>query len=173
MDTPPRTWVLADDRTGNVNQAIGVALALGWPFTVKDIRYRRRALLPNWLLARSATGLCRATSSPLAPPWPDLVIAAGRRSAPIARWLKARHPEAFLVQLMWPGSAADLDLIAVPEHDRVPDLRGLVRTIGAPHRITPAGLAAAAAGFAEHHAELPRPWIACLVGGRRRSFGFE
>ncbi|MBR9782202.1 MAG: nucleoside-diphosphate sugar epimerase, partial [Rhodospirillales bacterium] len=32
-------WVLADDRAGNVNQAIGVAEALAQPFKRVDIGY--------------------------------------------------------------------------------------------------------------------------------------
>ena len=30
--TAPRVWMLADDRPGNVNQALGLAEALGEPF---------------------------------------------------------------------------------------------------------------------------------------------
>jgi uncharacterized protein len=168
MTRPPRIWVLADERPGNVNQALGVAEALGWPFEVKELRFGRLARLPNLVLGRSLAGLTETSRARLVPPWPDLVIAAGRRSAPIARWLKAQNPDVFLVQLLWPGSAAGFDLIAVPEHDRAHDVSNLVRTVGAPHRITPARLARAAEAFTPLHAGLPRPWIACLVGGSSR-----
>jgi hypothetical protein len=100
------------------------------------------------------------------------VIGAGRRTAPLARWLKRRNPRAVLVQLMWPGSARDLDLIAVPEHDRVADRPGIMRTLGTPSRVTPPRLAAAAARLAPRLAGLPRPRIACLVGGARRGMPF-
>ncbi len=113
------TWVLADDRPGNANQALAVADALGWPYVTKEIRYGPLARLPNALLGASLAGLSAATRAPLAPPWPELVIGAGRRTAPVARWLKRRQPAAFLVQLMWPGSAQGLDLVAVPAHDDV------------------------------------------------------
>lgn len=168
MPRPPRVWVLADERPGNANQALGVAEALGWPFEVKKLRFGRLAGLPNLLLGRSLAGLTESSRADLAPPWPDLVIAAGRRSAPVARWLKERHPSAFLVQLMWPGSAEGFDLIAVPEHDRARAGPNLMCTLGAPHRITATRLARAAQVFAPLHADLPRPWIACLVGGSSR-----
>ncbi len=100
------------------------------------------------------------------------MIAAGRRSLPVARWLKRRQPATFLVQLMWPGSTSGLDLLAVPEHDRVADRPGLIRTRGAPHRLTPARLAEAAEALRPRLAALPRPWIACLVGGSNRRVRF-
>jgi uncharacterized protein len=168
MSRPPRVWVLADERPGNANQALGVAEALGWPFEVKKLRFGRLAKLPNLVLGCSLAGLTDPSRAALAPPWPDLVIAAGRRSAPVARWLKSRHPGAFLAQLMWPGSGRGLDLIAVPDHDRARAAPNLIRTVGPPHRITEARLAHAAEAFASLHTGLPRPWIACLVGGSSR-----
>jgi mitochondrial fission protein ELM1 len=168
----PEIWVLADGRAGHDHQALGVAEALGWPFAVRHIAYGPLAGLPNLLLGRSTRGLCAQTRSALAAPWPDLVIGAGRRTAPVARWLKRRNPGAFLVQLMWPGAARDLDLIAVPEHDRVADRPGMIRTLGTPSRVTPARLAAAAARLAPRLDDLPRPRIACLVGGTRRRMPF-
>ena len=55
--------MLADDRPGNVNQALAVAEALGWPFTVKAIRYRTLARLPDLLLGASTLGLTAASRS--------------------------------------------------------------------------------------------------------------
>jgi mitochondrial fission protein ELM1 len=169
---PPVTWVLADDRPGNANQALGVAEALGWPFTVKALRYAHLARLPNLILGASCAGSSPAARAQLQPPWPDLVIAAGRRTAPIARWLRRQSPGLFAVQLMWPGSARGLDLVAVPEHDRAPDHTAVIRTFGAPHRLTTAGLAAAAAAITGQLAAIPLPRIACLVGGSTRKRPF-
>jgi uncharacterized protein len=168
----PATWVLADGRPGHDHQALGVADALGWPFAVKAIDHGPLARLPNFLLGDSVRGLRDVTRAALVAPWPDLVIGAGRRTAPVARWLKQRNPKVFLVQLMWPGSARDLDLIAVPEHDRVADRPGMIRTLGTPGRVTPARLKAAAARLAPQLASLPHPRIACLVGGTRRRMPF-
>jgi len=164
--------VLADDRPGNVNQVLAVAEALGWPFRVKTIGYGPLAQLPNGLLGASLLGLTPAARAALVPPWPRLVIAAGRRTLPVMRWLKRRQATTFMVQLMWPGSARGLDLLAVPAHDRVADRPELIRTQGTPHRLTAERLAAAAGGLAPRLASLPRPWIACLVGGSSRRVRF-
>ncbi len=169
---PPRTWALTDDRPGNVNQVLAVAEALGWPFAIKALGFGPLARLPDALLGASVLGLTPTARALLAPPWPELVIAAGRRSLPVARWLKRRQPAAFLVQLMWPGSAKGLDLLAVPAHDRAADRPQLIHTQGVPHRLTPARLAAAAEALRPRLEGLPRPWIACLVGGSNRSVRF-
>lgn len=173
MTGSPRIWVLADDRAGNANQALGVAEALGLPFAVREIRYGLLSALPNVVLGASTLGLTQATRAALKPPWPDLVIAAGRRTAPVALWLKRRQPQAFLVQLMWPGMARGFDLIAMPEHDQRGERATLVRTLGAPHRITPERLAEAAQDFEGRVAHLPKPRIVCLVGGTSRHGRFK
>ncbi|MDH3661479.1 MAG: hypothetical protein OEU92_15860, partial [Alphaproteobacteria bacterium] len=49
-------WMLADDRPGNVNQALGLAEALGEPFVVKTVGYSQLARLPNWLLPANLSG---------------------------------------------------------------------------------------------------------------------
>jgi len=173
QDGPP-VWVLADDRTGDVAQCLGVAEALGLPFTVKTIRYRPVAALHNALRGPTLFGIRSASRRQLVAPWPRLVIACGRRTAPIARWIKGRSG-AFLTQIMdpGPGARADIDLFAIPTHDRAPlPDEQVVYMFGAPHRATPERLAAAAAEWAPRLAHLPRPWLTVAVGGctRRRDF---
>lgn len=170
MNQPLRIWVLADDRAGNVAQALGVAEALERPFEVKDIRYSPLARLPNAIQGATRLGVTPETRLALTPPWPDVVIAAGRRTAPVARWIKRQNPDALLVQIMNPGKsgADEFDLIAIPAHDcKLPsgDASNVMRTTGAPHRVTPARLAAAREVWAPRFAHLPRPLIALIVGG--------
>ena len=154
----PTVWVLTDALPGHANQALGVAEALGWPFTVKQLRYSPLARLPNGLLGDRTWGLTAAARATLTGPWPDLVIAAGRRAAPLARWLKRQKADLLLAHLMWPGSARAFDLIAVPEHDRVADRPGLIRTVGSPNRVTPARLTAAAGALRASRPTMPRCW---------------
>jgi len=164
---PASVWVLADHRPGNVNQALGIAEALGFPFTVKTIRYNALAALPNWVLGATRTHVEPALAAEIAPPWPRVVIAAGRRTAPVARYI-GRRSGAYLVQCMWPGPPCDdIDLIVVPEHDRIPDVDNTVRTVGAVNRIAPEILAADADRWRPRVAHLPRPWITLLAGGGR------
>lgn len=173
-------WVLTDDRAGNVAQALGVAEALGditgRPFTPKDIRYTPLAKLP--LQGASVLGLTGESRMTLAPPWPSLVIAAGRRTAPVARWIKRQSQgRTRTVQIMYPGrrAAADFDLIAVPRHDsELPggDPANVLRITGAPHRLTAARLAAARETWEPRLGHLKRPLIAVMVGGATHSRPF-
>lgn len=169
-------WVLADDRAGNVGQCVGVAEALGRPFAVKPIRYDRFGRLPNLVRGAGLLGVDAASRSGLMPPWPRVVIAAGRRTAPVARWIK-RQCGAFLVQIMDPGAAGrgEFDLVAVPRHDRPRPAANQLIITGAPHRVTAARLAAEAELWRSRFAHLPRPWVAVMVGGatRQRPFPVE
>lgn len=177
MSSQGDIWVLADDRAGNVGQCLGVAEALGRPFTVKSIAYDVWARLPNLVRGASLLGVAAASRAGLTAPWPRLVIAAGRRTAPVARWIK-RQSGATLVQIMDPGLGGrrDFDLIAVPRHDTC-GLTGarILPITGAPHRVTAAKLAEAAALWRDRFAALPRPWVAVIVGGdtRKRPFTAE
>jgi len=171
MTRQPLIWVLTDDRAGNVSQALGVAEALQRPFVAKDIRYTPLARLPNVLTGASLLGLTPESRMNLMPPWPDVVISAGRRTAPAVRWIKRNAGKpVMLAHLMNPGrsGADEFDLIAVPRHDCVipnGDAANVMRTTGAAHRLTPARLSSAADSWASRVSGIPRPFIAVIVGG--------
>lgn len=172
-------WVLADDRAGNVSQALGVAEALGLPFAVKDIRYTGLAALPNFVRGASTLGLTGESVAGLTAPWPEVVIAAGRRTAPVARWVKRMAGgRAFLVQVMFPGgygpgAIGEFNLIAVPRHDAFDEiLPTVLRITGAPHRVTPERLDTEAEAWRDRFDGYPRPFISVLVGGSTKNRPF-
>lgn len=170
-------WVLTDHVVGHANQSLGVAEALGLPFTTRDMRYAPWAILPGMLGPRSLLGLSPASRAALAPPWPDLVIATGRRLGAVARWIKhqargAGHATR-LVQIMDPVTGRGAyDLIAAPRHDLVSPRANLFETVGAPHRITAARLTAEGDRWRSTLAGLPAPRIAVLVGGATQHRAF-
>lgn len=160
-------WVLADHRPGNVTQCLGIAEALGVPFAVKSLRYNPLAGLPNWVLGATTVHVDRRQSTDLTQPWPRLVIAAGRRSAPVLRAI-GKKSGAFTVQCMWPGPPCDdIDLVVVPEHDRVSPQENIFLTVGTPNRASRQRLEPEARHWRSRLDHLPRPWIAVLVGGGR------
>lgn len=175
---PPSVWVLADERAGNRGQCLGVAEALGLDHQVKEIAYSPWAALPNAVLGASFAGLGPRSRAHLAPPWPDIVIAAGRRTAPVARRIKrlveaGGGGECFLAQIMHPGAGAgEFSLIAQPNHDQPSAAGNILAMTGAPHLLTPERLAQEAAKWQGRFDDLTRPWIALIVGGstRRRRF---
>lgn len=171
----PAIWVLLDDRAGNRSQCLGVAEALGHRFQNHELEYVAAAALPNFFVGASFGGLTPSSRINLVPPWPDLVIAAGRRTAPVARKIKKDSGGATkLVQIMYPGDtgADDFDLIAAPRHDGLAPKPNILEITGAPHRVTETVLGQAAEAWRDKFSHLPKPWIALIVGGstRRRTF---
>jgi len=173
----PLVWVLADERAGDVAQMLGVAEALGLPFIVKQIHFNSFARLPNLLRGASLLGVQAASRAALMiPPWPDLVICAGRRLAPVAHWIK-KQCGAKLVQIMDPGFPSQhIDLVVAPCHDRPKAGRpqgNRLNVVGTSHRVTAARLAEEGARWRDLLPPLPRPWLALLVGGATKNRPFD
>ncbi|WP_431301707.1 mitochondrial fission ELM1 family protein [Sediminicoccus sp. BL-A-41-H5] len=160
-------WVLEDPRAGTAAQALGIAERLGLPFRRVPLRFGPLAKLPwPW---PTLVGL--ADRSAFVPPWPSLVISAGRRSAPVSRWLRRRG--ARTVHAMRPGfGACDFDLLLLGAHDHPAPAPNVLVIQGATHRLTPEALAAAPAAFPDF-ATLPRPIVTLLLGGPVRGEGLD
>jgi len=172
--TPPApVWVLRDDRAGHNAQSLGLAHSLGMAYSIKPIEYVGRAKLPNALLGSSLAGLRSHCRKQLAPPWPKLVIAAGRRTIPVVRYIKKHSPDTLLVQLMWPGTIEPFDLIVAPEHDHPPHDPRVMKTLGALHAVTRNALKHQGAELAKQFEHLPRPHLAVLVGGKSKHGPFS
>jgi mitochondrial fission protein ELM1 len=167
----PNVWAVHDGKIGMANQVIGLAEALGFPFVEKRLAVRApwRHLAPQlWLRALAAAG---PGGDRLAPPWPDVLIAAGRLIiAPALAAKRASGDRIFWVQVQDPRYArGEVDLMVAPAHDPA---RGanVFRTLGAVHRVTPARLADGARRAAPLLANLPRPLVAVLIGGDNRVY---
>ncbi|WP_135076652.1 mitochondrial fission ELM1 family protein [Terasakiella sp. SH-1] len=175
MPSDTRIWALCDDRAGNVSQCLGVAEALNLEFIRKDITYNSLAKIPNMLLGASLAGLSPSSRKELVGPWPDLVIGAGRRTAPVARYIKKKSGgKTKLVHIMHPGQAgADaFDLICVPAHDEKSFSSNEMTITGAPHRVTESKLDEAANEWQERLASLASPRIGLIVGGATKNKEF-
>jgi mitochondrial fission protein ELM1 len=167
-DAPP-VWVLADPRAGTAAQAIGIAERLGEPFRTLPLGWGRLAGLP--LPLPTLAGLAPAARAAIAPPWPRLAVSAGRRSAPVARWLHRRGVRTVHCMRAWPADG--LDLLVIGRHDRPPEgMPGILPILGAAHRVSPARLAAAREEWCAL-ATLPAPRVALLVGGPVRGEGMD
>ncbi|BBE72584.1 mitochondrial fission ELM1 family protein [Oharaeibacter diazotrophicus] len=170
---PRSLWILTDGKAGDVGPLAGVAEALGIAPELRTVR---------------PTGLCALLAphgpipardrpdwpgSPLAPPFPDVCLATGRRAVPYARALKRAAPDCLVVVFKDPRTRRHgADLLVVQAHDapRGPDV---VVTVTAPHRFSAARIAALRADPPADLAGLPRPRVAVLVGGDSRHHRFD
>ena len=83
----PRIWVLLGPRRGDNNQVLALAEGLGLPFETRSLDYNWLRALNGRMLGKSLWSLKRHSRAQVKPPWPDLIIAIGRRSVPVARWI--------------------------------------------------------------------------------------
>jgi mitochondrial fission protein ELM1 len=81
-------WVLQGARVGDNAQARELASRIGAQVFHKELRFNTLHRLPNLVLGASTLSLQAISKKELLPPWPDLVIATGKRCAPVARWIK-------------------------------------------------------------------------------------
>lgn len=177
-------WVLTDGKAGDEMQCLGVAQALArdlpsaGQFAISAIEVRR--VQPRapfvWLMPQGGIDPREAPTrpgSPIAPPFPDILIASGRRSVPYMRAVKrASGGQTFTVFLKDPRTGSrTADLIWVADHDR---LRGpnVIVTLTAPHRVSQERLADARREPPAPLAALARPRVAVLVGGDSRHHRF-
>jgi mitochondrial fission protein ELM1 len=173
-DTGLITWVLTDGKAGDELQALSVTGALG-----VEPEIRRIAPKPpfSWFMPwgpidpRERPG---SPNSPLAPPFPDLLVASGRRAVAYLRFVKkATGGRTYTVFLKDPRTGPKAaDFIWSPEYDR---LRGpnVLNTLTPPHRVSAKRIEAARASPDPRLAHLPHPRVAVLAGGDSRHHRFS
>ena len=158
-------WTITDEFPGMKSQVIGLAEAIGLPTIHKTCKRRWPW---GWLGLSWGDPLAQLTSEsdPLTPPWPDLVISCGRRSAPLALAIK-KHSEGkiFCVHIQNPLLNLDsFDLIVAPEHDNLIGTN-VISTKGAIHKVTPQKLEEGIKTYQALFQNLPHPYSTVLLGG--------
>jgi hypothetical protein len=166
-DAAPLAWIITDGKAGDENPCLGVAEALGARIVLKRIHPGAPWVwLMPWGPVPPADRPDRP-ASPLAPPYPHLAIATGRRAVAYLRALKAAAgPSTLTVFLRDPRTRRHgADLLWVPAHDR-PRGDNILVSATAPHRMSAARLAALRAAPPAWAAALPAPRVAVVLGGR-------
>ncbi len=175
-------WAIWErDAAGMQSQALGLAEALfttegfGLPQGFEIALRAPQKWLPMHPAFASLSALTPDTLAPMqGQPWPDLLIASGRKAAFAALAIKkASGGKTRTVLTQDPRSnPRNWDLLVVPEHDRV---RGpnVLLTHGALHRVTQFKLDSAAQSFRDEFAQIPSPRVAVLVGGSNRNYTLD
>lgn len=169
-EAKPRIWVLEGVRAGDTAQAVElaqrVATATGAVVERKPLAFNALHVLPNNLTGGSLAALTADARSLLCPPWPNLVIATGKRTAPVAVWVRQQAgPQTRIVQLGRPRMNLRLfDLvITTPQYGLPagPNIVQLPLPFAAARPVPPEDVARQA----QLWAGLPRPWHIVVVGG--------
>ena len=184
-EAEPRVWLVVGEKRGDNAQVRNLARAVGWSFSEKMIR-----MAPEWVEGKprvraSLDHIDRAASDVLEPPWPDLVMTAGRRLASVALHIKrASGGHTRVVVLGKPrGSASDFDLVVTASHYSVRGgaVRGGARGEAANvarhalplNQLDLEALADAKKAWVGRLLLLPRPLTALLVGGPTGGLRFD
>ena len=173
---PPNTtaWILTDGKIGDEVHCFGIARALG-------LTPERRLVAPgppwSWLAPYGPPPWRDRTSqpgSPIAPPFPDIAIASGRRTVPyLLKVKKASGGRTFTVFSKDPYRGRRIaDVVYVPEHDA---LRGdnVIATLTSPNCLSAEGFAAARTNPDPRLIPLPGPRAALVLGGPSGQYTFS
>ena len=173
-ETRPLTiWAVSDGRAGIEAQVEGLARAVarrrGAEVVLKRIAWRfGLGRLPTWLNPGAPGLLARGD---VAPPWPDIWIAAGRATLPLSlRQRRRSSGRSFVVQVQDPRTPlAAFDLVIPPTHDGLTG-PNVFPILGSPSRLAPDRLSEDLARFADRLAALPQPRVALIVGGTSKAY---
>ncbi len=176
---PLPVWLLLGPKAGDNQQvrtlgrllAAALAPTVSLPIIEKSVDYRATELVTNLCGGPNLYGVLPPYRGQFVGPWPQLVISAGRRNEPVARWIQqqAKAQENQRVNLVHLGrpwaDLAHFDAILATRQYHLPD-HAHIHWLDLPlHDITPARLHAAAHEWASAFAPLPRPWMGVLLGG--------
>ena len=171
--TPIDLRVLSDGLAGHEAQTLGIAEALG---VVPDLRRVAPRKLYQLIAPFGAVDPRETEArfgSPIAFPWPDIALAAGRRTLPYLKRLKRiSGRKVFTVYVNRPATGARAaDLVVAPLHDGLFG-RTVVTPVTPANRVTPELLAKLRRAPDPRVGMLPAPRAALLIGGDNRHFKF-
>lgn len=164
-------------RAGDNSQVLALAEALGWPYEIRRFAYKSYELLVNLTHGPTLAGTVPERSSHLEPPWPDLVISAGRRNEPICRWIQAQAKPEKQVRLIHIGRPwADFDrfdlVITTPQY-RLPEHPHILQNKTPLHRVSSERLEAEAEQWRGELRDIPSPYIALAIGGNSGPYSYD
>ncbi len=164
----PHAWILVDHKPGHTTQSLGLVKALGWPYEMKPIAHTHLNLLIDRIASPLLVDPDGTRHAMLAPPWPDVVISTGARTALISRWIARQSRGATrTVQMGRKGGdvARQFDAVVTCSHLRLPMNERRIETLAPLNRVSEGELEQAAERWPRLFGSTPEPHIVLLVGG--------
>ncbi len=153
-------------RAGDTAQALHLALQLGGRVEGKQLAFNVCHTIPNWILGSRVSHVTQDARLLLRPPWPDVVVATGKRTAPVALWIKQQSGgRTKTIQLGRPRMALQgFDFIVTTPQYGLPPAENVVEMplpFASPKSVSKSD----GANFNAAWALLPHPWILGVIGG--------
>jgi mitochondrial fission protein ELM1 len=166
---PTRIWALLGNRPGDNAQVIALCDELGLPYERKQLSYNFLHILTGRFMGASRISLSqKAREEVIVGPWPDLIVAVGRRAVPIARWIREQtQGNTRIVLIGHPRVDPNLfDLVFTTRQYPVPKARPirLLPIAMSPYRVPPQRTPEEQA----YLDALPRPHLLFALGGKTR-----
>lgn len=160
-------WVLTEGAAGMKNQGLGLAEAMG----ASRIEHHQIKLTKLWHhLAPYLRWNWRDDQRQFQPPWPEVVVACGRKAILPALWLK-KNMGIPVVYVQDPYiSPRHFDVVVAPTHDGMRSHEKVIPMLGACHRISEGSLQQARADFADTLGSAPQPRRSLFIGGPNGCF---
>lgn len=168
-----KCWIITEGLKGTENPCIALAQAAGLVPDVKTVKLKQpwKSITP-WIDHFTPKALTPG-SSELKAPWPDILIAGGRKAISPALWIKKQSGGKTKLVIMFSPVVKNknFDLVVAPQHDRY---RGhnVLETTGALSLVTKETLAKAKEEWRSAFEKLPGRRIAVLIGGNSRTHKF-
>lgn len=171
----PLIWVVSDGTAGMVAQALALAHALDEPYF--DVRimaspiYRLFPQMGAWPLMPISP---RRNDRKLGPPWPDIIITCGKRTAGASLAIKRLSGgKTKIVQIQDPRiDPAYFDVMVTPQHDPI-SKKGLPHIIvskASLNRLSMAEIAKEAKGLERPYRRSKKASTAVMIGGHNRRY---
>lgn len=161
------SWILSSGLIGCENQCLGVIERLGIETEIKKIK-------PSMAVSLFAPYGTPFLNPQVCEPWPDLVIAAGRKTIPYLKYIrKASKKECKTIYLQDPRiNSKEFDIVWAPEHDSI-EGSNVVKTITSPNRVTNEILNYHHDEWLDKLSKLKGPFIGFLIGGKSKAYNFN
>lgn len=165
-----KCWIITEGLKGTENPCIALAEAAGLTPEIKTVKLKQpwKSIAP-WINHFIPQALAPGSSNFKAP-WPDLIIAGGRKAISPALWIKKQSGGKTKLVIMFSPVVKnkEFDLIVAPRHDNYRHENVLPIT-GALSLITAEKLAQAKTIWQPVFEKLPAPRVAVLIGGNSRT----
>ena len=161
------SWILSSGLIGCENQCLGVIERLGIETEIKKIK-------PSMAVSLFAPYGTPFLNPQVSEPWPDLVIAAGRKTIPYLKYIrKASKKECKTIYLQDPRiNSKEFDIVWTPEHDSI-EGSNVIKTITSPNRVTNEILNYHHDAWLDKLSKLRGPFIGFLIGGKSKAYNFN